>query len=133
MSKHAGGAADEFVDLVVDTHGNRRRRAITPAHPERVARKPQVERMPSIADAHVEALHFLRQFRIEPENITPHLDARRYTLHQIDRPGHRAEMHALRCGALLNVARVALQRFREEIHRARPVGTRQDPGIDHTG
>jgi len=95
---NAGSAADKFVDFVFDAQGNRRRPAITPPHPERVAREPQVERMPSIADAHVETLHFLRQFRIEPQKITSNLDACRYTLQQIDRPGHRAEMHALRCG-----------------------------------
>ena len=43
QSKHTGSAADEFADLAVDAQGNRRRRTITPADRERVARQPQIE------------------------------------------------------------------------------------------
>ena len=43
QSKYTGSTADEFADLTVDAQGDRRRRAITPADPERVARQPQIE------------------------------------------------------------------------------------------
>ena len=77
------------------------------------------------------ALHLPRQFRIESQNIASNFDTRRYALYQIDSSCHGAEMDALCGGALLDIAHVALQRLREEVDRARPVGTRQHPGIQH--
>ena len=73
-------------------------------HGERVARQPQIERMPPMVYAHVEAIHFPRQFRIEPENIARDsivVDA----LHEIDGASHGAEMHALRSGAISTPSR----------------------------
>lgn len=58
-----------------------------------------------------EALPVSRQFRIEPQNIASYFDARRYALNQIDRPGHGAEVDALRGGSLLDIVYVAVQRF----------------------
>jgi len=44
----------------------------------------------------------------------------------------QAEVDALRGGALMDIAHVALQRLREEVYGARPIGTRQHPGRHHT-
>ena len=60
--------------------------------------------MPPIAYAHIEAIRFPRQFRIEPENIASDsilVDA----LHEIDGTSHGAEMLALRSGALSTPSR----------------------------
>ena len=89
--------------------------------------------MPSVVDVHVEALHLLRQLRIEPQNVPRDFDPSRDTLHQIDGSRHGAEMYALRGGALLDIAHVALQSLCEVAHRARPVRARQYPCMDHTG
>ena len=88
--------------------------------------------MPAVADAHVEALNLPQQFRIKTQNIASYFDTRPYTLHEIDSSSHGAKVNALCCSALLDIVHVALQRLREEVHRALPVGTRQDPSIHHT-
>ncbi len=64
--------------------------------------------MPTIADAHVEAIHVLRQLRIEPEYITRDLDTSRDAPREFDRSGHGAEVHTLRRGALLDLTHIAL-------------------------
>ncbi len=41
--KCAGSSANKFAELAIDAQGNRRRRIVTPADRERVARQPQIE------------------------------------------------------------------------------------------
>ena len=46
--------------LVLDSQFDRCRPAFASAHGERVTRQPEIERVPAIADAHVEARQLLR-------------------------------------------------------------------------
>jgi len=81
-----------------------------------------IENLAPVAQSYLDAGEVLRQHRIEVQNVGPHFDAQVATLHQIDGAGHGAGVNALRRGAALNVADVAVEGGLEQMPGALAVG-----------
>src|ERR1043166_1321469 len=74
-------AAGELEDVILESQIDRRRAAFSFPNRERIPREPQIERMAAIADAHVQALKFLGQSRIEPQDVARDFDSGQDALH----------------------------------------------------
>jgi hypothetical protein len=74
LERECPPAARELVYLVLEAQTNGCRAAVTSADDQGVTRQPHIERMPPIANTHIEAVHPLRQCGIEPEHIAGNLD-----------------------------------------------------------
>jgi hypothetical protein len=91
----------------------------------------QVERVPAITDHHPDAAQLIGQARVEPEHVAARDNACVASLQQIHGSGHRAQVYPFGRRAALNVGDVALERFLEELPRARAVAAREHPGMHH--